>query len=247
MKHRIIQLLFVFSTFSFVTVTQAQPGGATSAREASPIDFTGYWVALVTEDWRFRMVTAPAGDYEGIGLTPRAREIADAWDPEADAASGNACKAYGAGGLMRIPTRLHVTWDADNVLKIETDAGMQTRLLKFGDAQDSTGAGTLQGVSRAQWFLEREGRFGPVTWGSMEAITTDMAPGYLRRNGVPYGTQATLTEYYELVVGGDGTEYLSVIGVLEDPEHLVQPYTISTNFKREPDGSNWDPTDCLVR
>jgi len=74
-----------------------------------------------------------------------------------------------------------------------------------------------------------------------------MAPGYLRRNGVPYGTQATLTEYYELLVGGDGTEYLSVIGVLEDPEHLVQPYTISTNFKREPDGSNWDPTDCLVR
>jgi hypothetical protein len=233
----------------FACASPAQPPGdePQSAREQAPIDLTGYWVALVTEDWRFRMLTAPAGDYEGIGLTPRGREIADSWDPEADIAAGNACKAYGAGGLMRIPTRLHITWADDNVLRIDTDAGMQTRLLKFGPAKDNAGAGSLQGVTDARWLLDREGRFGPVTWGSIEAETTDMAPGYLRRNGVPYGTQANLTEHYELLVGGDGTEYLTVISVLEDPEHLTQLFTTSTNFKREPDDSKWNPTDCLAR
>jgi len=227
----------------------AQPGGQPqSARDAAPIDLTGYWVSLVTEDWRFRMLTAPAGDYEGIGLTPRAREIADAWDPAADTATGEACKAYGAGGLMRIPTRLHITWDDDNVLQVDTDAGRQTRLLKFGPAQDGAGAGTLQGVTNAHWLLERQGgRFGPVTWGSIETVTTEMAPGYLRRNGVPYGTQAVLSEWWELLVGGDGTEYLTVISVLEDPENLTQLYTTSANFKREPNNRNWDPADCMAQ
>ena len=244
----------VLTGFLFLAATTAcaqfGPGAAqapVNAREAAPFDITGYWVALVTEDWRFRMVVAKAGDYEGIGLTAKGREAANAWDPDADIAAGDACKAYGAGGLMRIPTRLHITWASDNVLQIDTDAGKQTRLLKFGDAQDNAGAGTLQGVTRAKWLLERDAPFGPVTWGSIEAITTEMAPGYLRRNGVPYGTQATLTEHYELLKDADGTEYLMVIGDLEDPEYLSQLFTISTNFKREPDGSKWAPADCIAK
>jgi hypothetical protein len=251
MKNRIIQMLLVsgLSLTAVQACAQFGPPPAApieNAREAAPIDITGYWVALVTEDWRFRMITAKAGDYEGIGLTPKGREIANAWDPEADTASGNACKAYGAGGLMRIPTRLHITWESDNVLKIETDAGKQVRRLKFGPARDNAGAGTLQGVSNAELLLERDSPFGPVTWGSIKAVTTDMAPGYLRRNGVPYGNQAELTEHYELLIGGDGTEYLMVIGDLADPEHLTQLFTTSTNFKREPDGSKWNPTDCVA-
>jgi len=243
--HSILPTLFILVS----ACTTAQPPGSEtqSARDVAPIDLTGYWVALVTEDWRFRMMTAPAGDYEGIGLTPKGREIANAWDPEEDIANGDACKAYGAGGLMRIPTRLHITWAEDDVLQIDTDAGMQTRLLKFGGAQDGEGAGTLQGVTNAGWLLERNGRFGPVIWGSIEAETTNMAPGYLRRNGVPYGENATLTEYYELLVGGDGTEYLTVIGILVDEEHLTQLYTTSSNFKREPDGSKWDPAECMAQ
>lgn len=227
----------------------AQPGRAQqSAKEMAAIDITGNWVALVTEDWRFRMVVAAAGDYEGIGLTPKGREIANAWDPDADLAAGNACKAYGAGGLMRIPGRLNISWASDNVLQINTDAGMQTRLLKFGPAQDNAGAGTLQGVTRASWQIERAGGFGaPVTGGSINAVTTDMAPGYLRRNGVPYGAQAELKEYFELLIGGDGTQYLTVISVLEDPEHLTQLFTTSTNFKREPDDSKWNPSECAVK
>ncbi|MBT6042814.1 MAG: hypothetical protein HOH14_04905 [Gammaproteobacteria bacterium] len=245
----ILSTLVLLTSMASTSTLFAQPGGQQqSAQEQSAFDISGNWVALVTEDWRFRMVVAEPGDYEGIGLTAHGREVADAWDPEADIASGNTCKAYGAGGLMRIPTRLNISWSDGNVLRIDTDAGMQTRLLKFGDAQDNVGAGSLQGVTHASWDLERAGAFGgPVVGGSIAAVTTQMAPGYLRRNGVPYGTNAVLTEHYELLVGGDGTEYLAVFSVLEDPEHLTQLYTTSTNFKREPDGSKWNPAECMAK
>ena len=219
----------------------------TSAREAAPHDLTGNWVSIVTEDWRYRMMTAPVGDFLGLPLTPMAQEIANAWDPQADTAAGLACKAYGAGGLMRIPTRLNIAWANDNVLSIETDAGKQTRLLKFGPAQDGAGAGSLQGVSNASWDLEREGRFGPVVNGTLEVTTTAMQPGYFRRNGIPYGEQANMTEYFEMVTETNGDQYLIVISVLEDPQYLTQPVMTSTNFKREPDASKWNPSECIAQ
>lgn len=225
------------------------PQGQPSARDAAPWDPTGQWVALVTEDWRFRMTTAPAGDYEGFSMTPAARQIADNWDPAADEAAGEACRAYGAGGIMRMPTRLRIDWESDNVLSIETDAGMQTRLLKFGSAQDGAGAGSRQGVSNADWQLEREGGFrSPVVNGSLAVTTAGMRPGYVRRNGVPYSGNATLTEYFERVAQDNGDEYLIVISILNDPEYHTAPVITSSNFKRESDAADmWNPRPCVAR
>jgi len=217
-----------------------------SAKDSAPHDLTGYWVSIVTEDWRFRMTTAKAGDYEGMPLNALGQQVANAWDPAADTAAGQACKAYGAGGIMRIPTRLHITWDKEDVLQIDTDAGKQTRMLKFGSAQDEAGAGTLQGISKARWILEREGRFGPVINGSLEVNTSKLAPGYMRRNGVPYSDQATIREYYELLSGPNDSEYLVVISVLEDPVYLTQTVLTSTNFKKEANGRKWSPSDCVA-
>jgi hypothetical protein len=244
----ILRTLFTRSLLFWcvASATQAAEAPAT-ARESAPHDLSGYWVSVVTEDWRFRMMAAPAGDYEGISLTPEGERLADAWDPDADIASGNACKAYGVGGIMRMPTRLNISWISDNVLSVAADAGRQTRVLKFGSAQDQIGIGSLQGVSHARWDLQREGRNGPVVNGTLEVLTTRMAPGYLRRNGVPYSDRATLTEYFELVQGGDDTQYLVVVSVLEDPLYLAQPVITSSNFKREPDAARWAPSDCQVR
>src|SRR6266567_4514106 len=80
---------------------QARGGGAAGAagqrgeapqppqtpREMAPIDLTGYWVSIVTEDWRFRMVTPPKGDFPNVPLNPEGKKIADAWDPAKDEAS----------------------------------------------------------------------------------------------------------------------------------------------------------------
>jgi hypothetical protein len=221
---------------------------APSAKTTSPIDITGYWVALVTEDWRFRMVTAPAGDHEGINLTKAGLELAAAWNPEADSASGNECKAYGVGGIMRIPTRLHIAWESDNVLIIETDAGKQKRYLHFGPEQVNPGGkGSLQGVSLANWELQREGRFGPVVNGSLAVSTTDMSSGYLRRNGLPYSEQTQVNEFFDLLASPNGTEYLTVLTEIIDPQYLIDPMLTSTSFKREVDGGKWDPRDCQAQ
>src|SRR5262245_35213504 len=114
----------------------AQPA---TPKAAATIDLTGYWVSVVTEDWLYRMVTPAKGDYTSVPLNPAGRKVADAWDPGKDEAEGNQCKAYGAPAVMRIPGRLRVSWQDDSTLKIETDAGKQTRLFHFDAAKAGAG------------------------------------------------------------------------------------------------------------
>ena len=104
---------------------------AQTPKAAAPIDLSGYWVSIVSEDWRYRMVTPAKGDYQAIPMTPEAVKIADAWNPDADTAAGNQCKSYGAPAIMRVPGRVHITWDDEQTLKLEADAGTQTRTLRF--------------------------------------------------------------------------------------------------------------------
>src|ERR1700682_5778335 len=127
------------------------PAAAVSTAKASaPIDMTGYWVAFVTEDWRFRMITPRKGDYQAIPMTEQARKVAGAWDPAADEASGKQCKAYGAAAIMRVPARFHITWQDDNTLRVDSDSGIQTRLFHFDSPSSSPGERTWQGYSAAQ-------------------------------------------------------------------------------------------------
>jgi hypothetical protein len=208
-----------------------------AARAQASIDLTGYWVSFVTEDWRYRMITPPKGDYAGVPMTPDARRIADAWDPAADETAGSQCKSYGAAAIMRVPTRLHVTWQDDNTLRIDTDAGTQTRLFHFGPQPAARGNPSWQGYSSAQW--ERPA--------SLKVMTTNMQAGYLRKNGVPYSENAVLTEYFDMSPLPGGGQALLVTAVVEDSRYLQQPFIVSTQFKKESDGSKWDPTPCLAR
>src|SRR5580658_6744358 len=116
---------------SSLAVLGQGPNAGGAAKASAPVDLTGYWVSYVTEDWRFRMVTPRKGDYQNVPMTEQARKIADAWDPAADEAAGNQCKAYGAAAIMRVPARFHITWQDDNTLRVDSDTGMQTRLLHF--------------------------------------------------------------------------------------------------------------------
>ncbi len=148
-------------------------------------------MSLVTEDWRWRMVTPGKGDYQSVPISLVAKNMADAWDPAKDEARGEQCKSYGAAGIMRVPGRLHITWEDDNTLKVETDAGKQTRLLHFGKWKASQGEPTWQGDSVASWESRiPRGAKEPLSQ-DLKVVTTHMRPGYLRKNGVPYGTDAT--------------------------------------------------------
>jgi hypothetical protein len=224
----------------------AQQDAATpprSGRAGAPIDLTGYWVAEITEDWRWRMVTPAKGDWESVPMTPAAEKAASNWDPARDEAAGEACRSYGAPALMRAPTRLNISWQDDNTLKVETDHGRQTRLLRFGDARPaSSGSPSWQGESRAQWEV-RGGRGAPTT-GSLKIVTTRLRPGYLRKNGVPYSANTVFTEYWDLIKSRNGDLRILMLLKVEDPANLTQPWVVPVHFKKEPDGSKWDPTPC---
>jgi hypothetical protein len=211
-----------------------------TAKAAAPIDLTGYWVSVVTEDWRYRMVTPARGDYQGVPMTPAARAIADAWDPAKEEASGDLCKSYGAPALLRVPGRLHITWQDEQTLRMDSDAGKQTRVFHFGGWKPSGGPHTIQGDSVAEW----QGGGRGATDGTLQVTTSNLKAGFLRKNGVPYSENASLTEYYEIITQPNGTPLLVVTIMTTDSEYLRQPFVISSQFKKEASDAKWSPTAC---
>lgn len=250
-------------------LAQGRGGGGQapqSAQAGAPVDLTGYWVSLVTEDWRFRMVTPPKGDYASVPINQEGRRIGDTWDPDKDIAAGEQCKSYGAPALMRVPERVHVTWADENTLKIETDAGTQTRLFHFGSPQPPTGPPDWQGFSIASWEVAggRGGRGGgggggggggraaaavpaPPRGGSLKVVTNHLRPGYLRKNGVPYSANTALTEYWDRTNEANGDSYLIITTIVDDPQYLTGQFITSTHFKKLPDASGWNPTPCEAK
>jgi hypothetical protein len=236
-------------------------------RAGAPIDLTGYWVSIVTADWRWRMVTPAKGDYQGVQLNAEGRKAADAWDPAKDEAAGEQCKSYGAPALMSVPGRLHITWQDDTTLKVDADAGTQTRLLRFapsGSGQAPTPPNeprTWQGVSQARWLFprpdvplqlrpaDRVADAPPIhpTGGSLQVVTKNLRAGYLRKNGVPYSENAVLTEHWDLYKRPNGEQWLTITTQIEDPQYLSNVRLVAPVFKKEPNGNKWDPTPCSSR
>jgi hypothetical protein len=233
----------------------APPRPPATPRAAAPIELTGQWVAIVNEDWRWRMVTPPKGDYASVPLNAEGRSAADEWDPSQD----GACEAYGAAALLRMPTRIRIEWDGDESLRLDTDAGQQTRLFVFGDdaVQSEGEPASLQGTSVAEWIrptprpggpgLSGAGGGGARTGGHLKVTTTSLTGGWLRRNGVPYSADARVTEYFDRFLSTNGEEWLMVTTIVEDPQYLNTRYVTSSHFKRESDESNWNPTACVER
>jgi hypothetical protein len=236
-----------------------QAGPPPTARSSAPVDLTGQWVSIVTEDWRWRMVTPAKRDYAGVPLNAEGRKAADAWDLESDNAAGNQCRAFGAAAIMRVPTRIRISWQDDNTLKLETDAGQQTRVFRFiaptpGGVLPlpplATAPRSWQGVSDVQWFRQPQSRglgfggVGALTGGSLRVVTRQMRAGYLRKNGVPYSEDAIVTEGFHRHDEPNGDAYVTVTTIVEDPKYLAQPFITSSSFKRESDQSKWKPTPC---
>jgi hypothetical protein len=231
----------------------AQP--ARTPRAAAPADLTGYWVAVITEDWRFRMVTPPSGDYAGVPLNAEGRKAADAWDLAKDVSAGEQCRIFGAAGIMRMPVRLHMTWQDDSTLKMEIDNGSQIRFFRF-DNSSTPAQPDWQGTSLAEWETVQQGQaivpsdrggdrsqLSQLT-GTLKVETSRMKPGYLRRNGVPYSADATLTEFFDRTSEPNGDSWLIVTSVVEDTVYLSSPFMLTTHFKREPDGAKFNPRPC---
>jgi len=209
---------------------------AKTPKEGAPIDLTGYWVSIVSEDWRFRMLTPPKGDFPDFLLNPEGTKVANAWDPAKDEAAKDHCKAYGAANIMRVPGRFHITWADDRTLKIETDAGMQTRLLKFAPVTGPAGPPSRQGNSVAKW--ERK---------ALRVDTSNLLPGYVQYNGVPVSEKTTMYEYFDIISEPGGAVWLIDDSVITDPTYHVRSIKRSTHLRKQADNKGWDPQPCLVK
>ena len=270
-----------------------QPAPPANAKAGAPIDLTGYWTAVVTEDWHVRMLTPSKGDFGsgvagtienpgvgfvGAGPNPAAQgnipynaaaaQTAMKWDPAKDEAEGNACKAYGAPGIMRMPTHLHITWQDENTMKLEADYGTQTRLFHFGppatEGRLNYSNATLvparpskleppggvepsvQGFSIAQWtIMGGTGDF--ERGGNLKVATSRLKPGYYWKNGMPYTGNAAVTEYFRTMELPDRSQWIRYTQIVDDPEYLTQPWIVNYAFRKLPDGSKWNPTPCSVK
>jgi hypothetical protein len=222
-------------------------GGARGQAAPTPkadaaIDITGTWTAVITEDWALRMVTPKKGDYTRVPMTAAAKQVADAWDPAKDEAAGEQCRGYGAPSVMRLPGRLRISWQDDQTLKMELEAGTQTRVFRFGPPPAPTEA-TWQGQSRAEWQYT----VNPPRSGELKVVTNRLRPGYLRKNGVPYGPNTTMTEYYHRMTAPNGDVWLTVVAEITDPDNLREPFVQSTHFKKLPANSTFKPEACEAR
>ena len=256
---------------------EAQGGGGSNgspptAKASAPIDLIGYWTAVLTEDWHVRMFTAPKGDFGsgapgavaqvtvgqlGVGANPaqdgnipynlEGAQAAMTWNSAKDESQGNQCKAYGALGIMRQPTHLHITWSNDNTLRVDADFGTQTRLFHFAPPPGEPEP-TLQGHSIASWTAMGGGG-GQANFergGALKVVTTHVTPGYYWKNGMPYTANAVLRENLFLLDLPDGDSWMTVTQMVDDPDYLTEPYIVNYHFKKLPDESRWNPTPCLV-
>ncbi len=251
---------------------------------AAPVDLTGYWVSIITEDWRYRMVTPAKGDYQSVPLNPEGKRLADLWDPAKDEAAGEQCKSYGAAAIIRVPERLHIAWQNESTLQIDADAGTQTRVINFQqpsfaivsqggadqvlripDARSLNSASappvppTWQGNSVAEWeyAADANGKLVVPTkaspessthpTGDLKVVTTNLRPGYLRKNGVPYSGNAIVTEYFARTNEDNGDSWLIVTTMVDDPRYLRARFVTSSHFKKQADASGWNPTPCEAR
>jgi hypothetical protein len=231
----------------------------------------------------------PKGDIAGVPLNAEGTKAANEWDPAKDISSGVQCRAFGAGGVMRMPIRLHVTWQDEKTLKMEIDNGQQVRLFHFDRTSPAPAQPGWQGFSLANWETMGQGMgvapaaggqggnpgaaLGPnaggpaagaggrggaggggrgidgganALSGSLKVVTTNLRPGYMRRNGVPYTANAVLTEFFDRTEEPNGDSWLIVTSSLDDPRYLNMPFMTSTHFKRDPDASKFAPRPCEV-
>ena len=215
-------------------------GPAPSGRGAAPVDLTGYWVSIVTEDWIERMSPdsppSGTGGGRGGGRGGAATPVSDPDEP---------CRVHGAAGSLRVPGRLNITWVDDSTLQVAMDAGTQSRQFHFNPAGPARPGRSLQGYSVATWQTGGGGRRGrgpapAPQWGSLQVVTTNMTGGYLLTSRTSYSENTVLTE--EFITHADfGVEYLTVTATIQDG---ASTRVTSSTFKQEPDGSKFNPSGC---
>ena len=183
-------------------------------------DITGYWDAMLTEEFRIRLYGPEPGEIDGLPLNEKGREAALNFDPNDYYKPENQCRKHGGAYVMRGPFAKQFLYEDDNTLVIRIELEAQTRRIYLDGRPPPSDEHTGLGHSVGRWQN-----------GILTVTTTHMTPYYHRRNGVPYSENAVMTEHFLL----HDDDYLSLIVKVDDPEYLTEPLVRSLSFKRLPD------------
>jgi hypothetical protein len=220
-------------------------GSAGIAARGAPIDLTGQWVAIISEDWRWRMITPAKGDIVSIPLNLQGQQVAEAWDPAKDEAAGEQCKAYGAPGLMRGPIRMRISWADDNTLKLDTDYGMQTRCCS-SLRQPRTAARAAGRARRRRNGSSAAAAAAASATASLKTVTTNLRPATCARTASPIAS-ARCSRILGRARAAQRRQIPVNTNVVEDPVYLQLPFQTAIHYKLERDTAKWDPTPCDAR
>ena len=210
-------------------------------RAAAPIDMTGTWASVITEDWQWRFVTPIVGDYTGVPLNADGDRLARQWNPDADVKAGLACKGFGAAAINRLPTRLQISWVDDNTMRLDFDLGTQSRLVYF-DKSRAPGARSLQGHAIGEWIdLPAPGRGGPAGQAPGGARAGAPAPAAGAppagaRGGRAVGPAGPRAGGLKIVTTNLLPQYLRQNGVPVSDKAVVTEYL---DVVPAPDGTQW--------
>ena len=201
---------------------------------AAEADLSGFWGPRVHEDHKYRWEGPEHGEYDGLPLTAEAYAIADAWDPMEYYRPENQCSPMGITMILRIPGNVHISYEDENTLRIDSEIFGMTRRVYLDARPREDGPLTWGGHSLGEWEAD-----------TLKVVTTHMLPGTghggLRRNGVPTSADMVMTEYF---LRHD--DYLSTIQIVDDPQYLLEPLIRSVTFRQLPDVAELGPWDCEV-
>jgi len=212
----------VVSRVPFLVAIAALANAPLFAQGGMGFNPSGMWTAMYHEDELERTDPGPApGDYLGIPINDDERLRADTWDGDTVSVLQHQCIPHSAPYAMRGPSGLKISTVNDPV---------SGQIIAFIIDGTYTGPRTI-------WMDGREhpSQFAPHTWAgfstgawegdTLRIETTHIKAGYLRRNGIAFSDEATLTEFFDL-----HDKYLTLTTITEDPVYLTEPFILTSNW-----------------
>ena len=231
-------------------------GPPRSARAAAPVDLTGTWVSVVTEDWQWRMVTPKKGDVRQRAAQCRRTPCRRLCGSVARTVM---CEAYGVGGhhadagaaAYQLAGRLHAE-DGERCRSADATAAVRRtprRPASPSAARPRRDAGkrSLQGDSVAEWQGGGAGEIDPFTGrGDRPGCTAlGLAEGanheHARRTGCgatacPTARTTVVTEYFTRFTHPQAGDWFVVTTSVDDPTYLTRLVHHQQQFQERADG-----------
>ena len=185
------------------------------------VDLVGEWVARYHEDQPERVPGPELGDYLGLPINDAARLRADSWDASQMSLPEFQCRPHASDYATR-----HSNYRVWKEMDTATQQTIAFHTHKEWQAQERTiwmdgrphppewAPHTWQGFSTGKW----EG-------GTLTITTTHLKEYFVRRNGVPRSSKATVIEHWNR--HGD---YLTVATIIYDPVYLTEPFIRTSDY-----------------